>query len=642
MSKEFKKNFLSSLVYYIPKEKHNEADLKEILTAHPEIQFVSFVGIDLTGNDTDEKIPVKAFLEDLKSFLKFGIQTDGSSVVLHEIATLNNAKVEIVPDINVMWAVDYNHEYFNDETGLPVGTLRIPSFLIHCDRKVCSRSILRKAIKNFKKSMLGLLEKHPYVLESVGIEKFDDIDEIVLTSATELEFWVNTPEDKADEEKLSTSQTLKEQYWKRTQGVVRTALEKTIWLMEKYGVEPEMGHKEVGGIRSSIGTSGKLSHVMEQLEIDWKYSDALQTADNELLVRHLVTDVYQRHGLEVTFLAKPIEGVAGSGEHTHLGVAAKLKNGKTVNLFAPVDMTKEYLSPIGFGSLFGILKNYEVVNPFVTSTNDALNRLKPGFEAPVCIVSSIGESTEVPSRNRSILVGLIRDMVSPLATRFELRAPNPHSNTYLVLAASYQAMLDGITYALENNKSAKDLEKEFSKKQGEEFGYLEIDREYRSEEDVFEHFTEEERNDLFGIPPRTVWENAKNLDECVDKLPVLTNGDVFAENIINSFKIAIIDQWLTELRDRIIGCNIEIVRSCKKLHSCLEEVSDLDVVMWEKIQKIRSYLMKDKLDETSLFTRIKDAISEKDYKQVSELQVEMSVLIKELKDLYAIYKKNLF
>ena len=41
----------------------------------------------------------------------------------------------------------------------------------------------------------------------------------MLTAATELEFWVNTPEDKADLEKLAVSQSLKEQYWKRTHGV---------------------------------------------------------------------------------------------------------------------------------------------------------------------------------------------------------------------------------------------------------------------------------------------------------------------------------------------------------------------------------------------------------------------------------------
>ncbi|MEJ8553301.1 glutamine synthetase [Tepidibacter sp. Z1-5] len=640
MLKELKKDTLSKLIYFIPKDKHSAEDVNEILHNHPEIEFVSLVGIDLRGNDTDEKIPSSVFLEDIDTFIQTGIQTDGSSVVLDNIATLNDAKVEIIPDKDVDWFVDYNFQNLNDKTLLPVGTLRIPSFLVHNGNKVCSRSILKKSIDNFKKEILELVCKNSAVLNSVGIENCEDIKEIVLTSATELEFWVNTPEDKADEEKLSTSQNLKEQYWKRTQGTVRTALEKSIYLMEKYGVNPEMGHKEVGGITSAINSRGKSNHVMEQLEIDWKYSDAIQAADNELIIRNLVNDVFKNYGLEVTFAAKPIEGVAGSGEHTHLGVAAKLNNGKLINLFSPSNMNDEYASPIGFGALMGILKNYELLNPFVTSSNDALNRLKPGFEAPICIVSSLGKSVDNPSRNRSILVGLIRDLENPLATRFELRAPNPMSNTYIIIAASYQVMLDGIKYAIENKKTSKELENEFSKKSGEITGYLEQYREYRSEEDVFEFYTEEERNDLFGRPPKTVWENAKNFNLHEDKKKALTYNGVFTEKTIDSFKESIINQWLRELQDRIIGENMEIVRSCKKAH--FEDVTDLDIVNWQKIHTLRCYLMKDKTDEKSLFTRIRDAIDEQNYDLVSNLQVEMNEKIKLLKDLYITYKKNLF
>ena len=83
----------------------------------------------------------------------------------------------------------------------------------------------------------------------------------------------------------------------------------------------------------------------------------------------------------------------------------------------------------------------------------------------------------------------MRDAKSALATRFELRAPNPKTNTYLVLAAAYMAMLDGIKAALTAEKTPKELEASLSKKYGEEDFYLEKDREYRSERDVFEDFT---------------------------------------------------------------------------------------------------------------------------------------------------------
>ena len=93
----------------------------------------------------------------------------------------------------------------------------------------------------------------PYVFEYInGADSADDIEEILITSATELEFWVRTPEDKADKEQLSTSQELKEQYWKRTYGPVRTALEKTLEILDCYDLNMEMGHKEVGGVKSCL------------------------------------------------------------------------------------------------------------------------------------------------------------------------------------------------------------------------------------------------------------------------------------------------------------------------------------------------------------------------------------------------------
>lgn len=451
------------LLFTIPKKYHNKESLISIFEEHPEIKFVSLVGVDLAGNDTDEKIPSKLFLKDMDSFLHgTAVQTDGSSVVLPGIATLNNAKVDMIADLDCKWFVDYNYDFIDPLTNRPVGTLRIPCFLIHEDKAVDSRHILKNSIDTFRSNLFSLLKKYPETLNDLNI-KFDDIEDLLLTSATELEFWVKTPNDKALIEELSTSQVLQEQYWTRTKGNVRTALEQSLLYMDEYGFEPEMGHKEVGGVKAKLTSSGKFDHIMEQLEIDWKFSDAMQAADNELFIRTLVKETFRRNGLEVTFLAKPIDGVAGNGEHTHLSLSLKLKDGRIINLFNPTK--NHFLSKIGYGSIMGILKNYEVMNPFISATTDSLKRLKPGFEAPVCIVTSLGQSPEIPSRNRTILAGLIRDPHNPLATRFELRSPNPFTNTYLCIASSYMAMLDGIKYALENNKTEDDLLAELSKNQ---------------------------------------------------------------------------------------------------------------------------------------------------------------------------------
>lgn len=630
---------LSELVFKIEKKGRSIESVTQILKQHPEIQFVSYVGVDFAGNGTDERIPVSLFVEDMEKQLKLGVQTDGSSVVLHGIATLENAKVIILPDRDVDWYVDYNYDNLH-HNGKFVGTLIVPSFLIHDNKMVCSRSLLKKSADRFKKQTMEYIETKEGFKEEVGINSDEKIEDVVLTSATELEFWVKTPEDRADEEKLSVSQMLKEQYWKRTEGNVRTALEKTLEIMEYYGFEPEMGHKEVGGIKSKINVTGKLNHVMEQLEIDWKYNTEMHAADIEVIVRHLIKDIFHKYELEVTFRAKPIEGVAGSGKHTHIGVAAKLDSGRTVNLFTHKEHKQNYASSFAIASLMGILKNYEVINPFVANSIDALNRLKPHFEAPICIVSSLGRSVEIPSRNRSILIGLIRDLESPLATRFELRAPNPHSNVYLILAACYQAMIDGLVNA-GLKMSLEDLVKEFSKEYGEEGLYLEKNRQYRSEENVFDYYTQEERNERFGIPPSTVYDNLKSLKDNDEKMEVLKAENIFTDAILTSYKMFVEEKWLNQLSYRIIEDNMEIVRESAKVHT-ENDISDLDIVNWTKVNSLRWELMKDSIERLSIFTQIKEAIDKKEFEAISELQLEMNEKVSELKHLYSKYKKNLF
>lgn len=633
---------LDKMLYVIPADRHDPDEVREVLRAHPEVRFVSLVGIDIGGHDTDEKIPVEEFIGDMEKFLKNGVQTDGSSVVLPKIAKLNNAKVDIIPDSTVNWFVDHNFNYVDHETGLPVGTLRIPSSLIHNDSsRVGSRVILRDAIQNFTDDLMELLRANPYVFEYMDIDSADEIERIEVTAATELEFWVKTPDDDADREQLSTAQMLKEQYWKRTTGPVRTALEETMVVLQKYGFNMEMGHKEVGGVKAKFGNSGNYDHVMEQLEIDWKFSSAVQAADNENQIKYVVRDIFRLYGLEVTFMAKPVEGVAGNGEHTHMGVAAKLKDGRRVNIFSPVDMEKDFLNPVGFGALMGLLKNYDVINPFVSSTNDSLNRLKPGYEAPVCTVTSLGHTAALPSRNRTVLVGLVRDMGNKLATRFELRSPNPKSNTYLVLAASYMAMLDGIKEALENGKTPEELEKSISKGYGEEDFYLDRDRVYRSEKDVFDEYTAEERDRLFGRAPRTVWENMRAFDEYADKLAIFKRDDVMSDKTLESYREAIRAQWATELHDRIIPDTMDFVRACCKAHEDTDCV-DYDRHYWERIQRLRNYLGRDTLDRYCLLTRIKQALDSGNYDDASDMQIEMQEKVEELTELYVIYKKNLF
>ena len=366
-------------------------------------------------------------------------------------------------------------------------------------------------------------------------------------------------------------------------------VEQSVRLLELYGFRPEMGHKEVGGVKAHLTGTGTLDHILEQLEIDWRYDSALQAADNELAIRILIKEVFRLHGLEVSFLAKPIHGVAGSGEHTHINATATLRSGERINLFSPADFDKDYLSETGWGALMGIMKHYnDAIAPFVTSSNDAFRRLQPGYEAPTHAVASIGDCLSAPSRNRTVLLGLIRSPESPAATRFELRSPNPHSNIFFTLSAVIQTMLDGIHYVFDENRSMRELESEFLKEAGDDAPYLRKAFAYNSEDDIFHDYDAAERDRLFGKPAASVYETCCTLHQSAESLEILCRGGVFTKKVIHSYTKSILDEWELELRARILEDNLERIRAIEPA----AHMEPFDVKNWRVIDDLRRQLAK--------------------------------------------------
>ena len=629
---------LNRMLFTMTPDEHDEETVRSRLMAHPEVKFVSFTGIDMGNHSTDEKIPVALFIEDMQKMLETGVQTDGSSVALPTIADLSNARVDIVPDLGANWFVEYNYNNKDYETGLPVGTLRIPSYLRHNgDTMVGSRIYLKEAVEKFTASLKKELEDHPYVFDHIGgVNSADEIEELLLTNATELEFWVKTPDDRADRDQLSIAQELKEQYWQRVSGPVATAMEQTLEILDHYGFGVEMGHKEVGGVKAKMGNSGNFDHIMEQLEIDWKYASPMQAADNEAQVKHIIRDVFRMNSLDVTFLAKPIHGVAGSGEHTHFGVAAKLRDGRIINLFEPADRDGDFMSPVGYGALMGILKNYELLNPIISPERDSFQRLKPGYEAPVCIVTSLGLDHRTPSRNRTVLIGLVRDLKNPLSTRFELRSPNPHTNTYLIIGAGYLTMLDGIKAVLSAGKTPHELEASISKDYGEEDFYLERDREYRAERNIYTEFTPEEREKLFGRAPANVWQSFLNWgDGCFEKekVALITGGDDTMAMILRSYRAQMLYKWTIEYHDRYIGNTMDFLRSCVKLH--VDESNEYDVENWNRCAELKALIGQEVNGRASLLMQARIAIDNDDCAGLSRLELLIEEKLEELREAYA-------
>lgn len=632
---------LKKMLFKVGPQEHSKDRLKKILAEHPEIKFVSLTGVDMGNHNTDEKIPVDLFLSNYESILKNGIQTDGSSVALPVITDLSNARVDIIPDEKVNWYISHNWSNIDYKTGLPTATLRIPSYLRHNgDKMVCSRTFLHRSLEHIKQGIECGIKEHPYVVKQIyGLQSIREIKDISFTNATELEFWVKTPDFSADKDQLHDAQELKEQYWKRVTGPVANAMEDSIEVLNHYGFEVEMGHKEAGGIRPKLDISGGFDHIMEQLEIDWKYSSPMQAADNESQVKDIVRDIFALNGLEVTFLAKPIHGVAGSGEHTHFAINAILKDGKTINLFEPSQRKEQFLSPLGYGALMGLLRNYELLNPIISPTHDALQRLKPGYEAPVCVVCSLGKNHETMSRNRTVLVGLVRDVANPKSTRFELRSPNPHSNTYLVIGATFLAMLDGIDAVLKNEKNSTDLEKSISKTYGQEDFYLETFREYRSEKNLYSEYSVAEREKLFGGQPSGVYENFKNWTILDDRLSVITATDPTLLLILQSFRAQMISKWTTESHDRYVDGTLDFLRRC--LRKTEYQHNEYDNEHWCKVEALKKLIGKDDYENSSLLHRARLAVDEQDYEELSKLEREIDEAVVLLHDAYKKYLRNL-
>ncbi|MGZ4947367.1 MAG: glutamine synthetase family protein, partial [Halobacteriota archaeon] len=190
----------------------------------------------------------------------------------------------------------------------------------------------------------------------------------------------------------------------------------TIFALQDMGIRVEYSHHEV---------------APSQHEIDLRFTDALTMSDNVMTYRLVVKEIALRAGFYATFMPKPIMGENGSGMHTHQSLFKGAKN-------AFFDANDAYnLSDVAEGFIAGQLTHAKelcmVTNQFVNS----YKRLVPGYEAPVYISWA--------RRNRSALIRV--PMYKPgneIATRAELRSPDPACNPYLAFAVMLACGLEGI------------------------------------------------------------------------------------------------------------------------------------------------------------------------------------------------------
>ncbi|MCI1287682.1 MAG: type I glutamate--ammonia ligase [[Lactobacillus] timonensis] len=187
-----------------------------------------------------------------------------------------------------------------------------------------------------------------------------------------------------------------------------------VLILEKMGFSVEASHHEV---------------APGQHEIDFKYADALEAADNIQTFKFVVKTIAKQHGLHATFMPKPLSGINGSGMHMNMSLFDQ--QGK--NAFYDAN-DKMQLSATAYHFLAGLLKHVRSLTAICDPTVNSYKRLVPGYEAPVYVAWS--------ASNRSPLVRIPSDR--GMGTRLELRSVDPSANPYLATATILAAGLDGL------------------------------------------------------------------------------------------------------------------------------------------------------------------------------------------------------
>ncbi len=207
-------------------------------------------------------------------------------------------------------------------------------------------------------------------------------------------------------------------YFDYSTDLAYTVRKDMVLALEQMGIDVEASHHEV-----AIG----------QHEIDFQYGDAIATADRAVTFKYVLKAIAQKHGLHATFMPKPLEGINGSGMHTHQSFAF-IDTGK--NAF--VDESDPYgLSDVAKKVIAGQLYHARGMCAVIAPLVNSYRRLVPGFEAPVYV------SWARTNRSALIRVPAIRGGHTA-ATRIELRCPDPSCNPYLAFAVMLACGIDGI------------------------------------------------------------------------------------------------------------------------------------------------------------------------------------------------------
>lgn len=339
------------------------------------IQFVRLKFTDIMGIPKNVEVPIR----DLKKALDGEIMFDGSSV--QGFCRIEESDMYLQPDFNTFMVNPWEEEK---------DVARIICDVVNPDKTPfagCARTNLKRVLSELKE--MGFTANFGPEMEFYLFGR-DEQNRATTFTNDQASYFDLSPVDLGEEIRRDMVITL-----------------------EKLGFEVEASHHEVGP---------------GQHEIDFRYSDGMTTADRIMVLKLTSKTIAMWHNLHVTFMPKPVYGIAGSGMHTNISL---FRNG--TNAFYNPD-NKDGLSKEALYFIGGVMKHAKglaaITNPLVNS----YKRLTSGYEAPVYIAWS--------HRNRSPLIRV--PIARKDATRIELRSPDPSCNPYLAFAVILSAGMDGI------------------------------------------------------------------------------------------------------------------------------------------------------------------------------------------------------
>lgn len=345
------------------------------------IKFIHLQFSDLDGVVKSVEIPVSQLQDTLES----GKWFDGSSI--EGFARIAESDMFLKPDLTTFAVLPWE----NEES--------LISARIICD-------VMTPDGEVFPGDPRGILKRNLNEAKKLGY---------TFNVGPELEFFLF---EKSEENGIVLAPIDSASYFDFSADCASTVRKEISNAAEEMGIEIETIHHEVS---------------RSQHEIDFKYGDALQAADNVITLKFIIKAVAERYGLHATFMPKPIFGINGSGMHVHQSLS---KNGK--NAF--YDQKDEYgLSKIAKNFIAGQLKYATGICMVMSPLVNSYKRLVPGYEAPVYLSWA--------RINRSALIRVPR-FIKPEACRIELRSPDPSCNPYLAFSAMLVSGLAGIKEGL--------------------------------------------------------------------------------------------------------------------------------------------------------------------------------------------------